>query len=60
MFIKFHTYIKHHKTLCGAQQPYFLNMYFFSYFPLNKIMSVFDMKTVKDIFLKLHTNINYH
>ena len=26
----------------------------------DKIVSVLDMKTVKDIFLKLHTNIKYH
>ena len=73
MFIKFHTSIKHHKTMCRAQQ--LVNMYFFSYSPLNfvrsssvrnckqqfrdKIMSVLDMKTVKDI-LKLHTNMKYH
>ena len=26
----------------------------------DKIMSVLDMKTIKDIFLKLHTNFKYH
>ena len=43
-------------------------MYFFSYSPFelckkqfcDKIVSVLDMKIVKDIFLKLHTNIKYH
>ena len=62
MFIKFHTSIKHHKMTCRAQ---LLNVYFFSYSPFklckkqfcDKIVSVLDMWTIKDIFLKVHTSV---
>ena len=66
-FIKFHTSIKHHKTMCRAttiRHEYVL--FYLLSFELgkkqfcDKIVSVLDMKTVKDIFLKLHTNIKYH
>ena len=65
MFIKFHTSITVSIIRRRAEHNNFSS---FLVIPLwickkqfcDKIMSVLDMKTVKDIFLKLHINIKNH
>ena len=62
-FSETHTFAKHSKTTCQAQEPYLLQIYFSNYSPGNITKSNFPLckfNTVKAIWLKRHTILEHN